>query len=163
MKTLLFLLSASLLSAAEPPNPIIDYDGFVALTKDVAELRESSRISEEQFLKFAAEPDTVILDTRSREKFEKLHIKGAVHLNFSDFGEESLGKLIPKKTTRVLIYCNNNFLGEPELFFSKGAPLALNIPTFINLRGYGYTNVFELGPLLEMKDTKIPFSGTSQK
>jgi hypothetical protein len=31
---------------------------------------------------------------------------------------------------------------------TKKAPLALNIPTFINLVGYGYTNVWELGAVL---------------
>jgi hypothetical protein len=27
-------------------------------------------------------------------------------------------------------------------------------------RGYGYTNIYELGPLLEVSTTKIPFVGT---
>jgi hypothetical protein len=109
----------------------------------------------------AEEEGTVILDTRSRAKYEKLHVKGAIHLNFSDFTQEALEKLIPDKATRVLIYCNNNFDGEPVLFAGKFAPVALNIPTFINLHAYGYRNIYELKPLLDVNTTKIPFGGSS--
>jgi len=94
------------------------------------------------------EPGTIILDTRSKAAYEARHIKGAVHLNFSEFTEEKLKKVIPSKDTKVLIYCNNNFIGDPMWMARKAAPLALNIPTFINLYGYGYKNIFELGNLL---------------
>ena len=36
--------------------------------------------------------------------------------------------------------------------------VALNIQTFVNLHAYGYTNVYELGPLLDVKTTRIPDS-----
>ena len=164
MKTsFLFALGASLSFAAEPPNPKIDFQGFTVLSQEVAALRESRRISEDEFLRLAAEPGTIVLDARSREKYDQLHIKGSVHLNFSDFNEVTLRKAIPAKSARVLIYCNNNFEGEPTHFFSKTAPTALNIPTFITLHGYGYTNVHELAPLLDIKTTKIPFAGKSVK
>lgn len=164
MKTsFLFLLATGLAFAAEPPNPKIDIKGFVVLSQKVAKLRESRRISEDDFLRFASEPGTIVLDARSREKYDQIHIRGAVHLNFSDFNEASLKKAIPTKSTRVLIYCNNNFEGEPVNFVSKTAPTALNIPTFITLHGYGYTNVHELAPLLDIKTTKIPFAGKSVK
>ena len=42
---------------------------------------------------------------------------------------------------------------------TKSAPLALNIPTYINLRGYGYKNVYELKPNLDIRKTRIPFAG----
>ena len=70
--------------------------------------------------------------------------KGAVHLNFSDFAEEKLEKVIPSKETRILIYCNNNIDSPLEALADKSLPLALNIPTYINLFGYGYQNVYEL-------------------
>ena len=90
-------------------------------------------------------------------------MKGAVHLAFTDFTEEALAKVIPDKKVKILIYCNNNFTGEQANFADKRAPVALNIPTFINLHAYGYTNVHELGPLLEVRTTKIPFEGKSIK
>ncbi len=77
-----------------------------------------------------------------------------------DFTVESLAKVIPAKTTKVLIYCNNNFTGSPAAFASKSAPVALNISTFVSLTAYEYTNIYELGPLKDVKDTKIVFEGT---
>lgn len=147
--------------AAEPPNPKIDQAGFVALAQETATARQESRISEDRFLAMAAEPGTIILDARSKDKYENIHIKGAVHLAFTDFTDEALAKVIPDKTTRILIYCNNNFLGEPVNFASKRIEVALNSQTFINLHAYGYKNVFELGPLLNVKTTRIPFEGKS--
>ena len=161
MKLLSLILCTATIAAGEAPNPMIDIDRFAILTKEVAQLRDSRRLSEDEFLRLAAEPGTIVLDARSPEKYARLHVKGAVHLNFSDFNEESLRKIIPTKATRVLIYCNNNFEGEPELF--TGKVVALNIPTFITLHGHGYTNVHELGPLLDIKKTKIPFAGKSVK
>lgn len=161
MNAIRLLLCTSALAAAEAPNPIIDIDRFSALTREVAVLRDSRRVSEAEFLRLAAEPGTVILDARSREKYEQLHVKGAVHLNFSDFTEASLAAVIPTKATRVLIYCNNNFEGAPSPFPSK--VIALNLPTFVTLHGHGYTEVHELGPLLDIKTTRIPFAGTAAK
>jgi rhodanese-related sulfurtransferase len=105
----------------------------------------------------------VVLDARSADKFALRHIKGAVNLPFTDFTVESLAKVIPAKTTKVLIYCNNNFTGAPAAFAEKGAPMALNISTFVSLTGYEYTNVYELGPLRDVKKTKIIFEGTEVK
>ena len=164
MKASFFFAAATgICFAAEPPNPKIDYQGFTVLAQEVGKLRESRRVSEDEFLRLAAEPGTVVLDARSREKYDQLHVKGAVNLNLSDFSEAALKKVIPEKSTRVLIYCNNNFEGEERFFVSKARPTALNISTFISLHGYGYTNVHELAPLLDIKTTKIPFAGKSVK
>ncbi|MGB6220585.1 rhodanese-like domain-containing protein [Haloferula sp.] len=146
---------------ADEGNPHIDYPGFLKLTLDLQEVREARRVSEEVFLKMAKEEGTVILDTRSRDKFEKLHVEGAIHLNFSDFSAKDLERLIPDKSTRILIYCNNNFDNEPELFIGKAAPVALNVPTFINLHAYGYENVYELKPFLDIRKTRIRFAGSA--
>ncbi len=155
------LLAASPLLAEEIPNPAIQYTGFVKLTRELEPVRSKNRVSEADFLKMAAEPGTVILDARSTDKFERIHVKGALHLAFTDFTEDALKKVIPDKTTRILIYCNNNFDKEPIGFASKTATVALNIQTFINLHAYGYKNVYELGPFLDVKTTKIPFEGNS--
>jgi hypothetical protein len=74
-----------------------------------------------------------------------------------------LAKVIPAKDTKVLIYCNNNFENERTNFRSKSPAVSLNIQTFINLHTYGYTNVYELAPLLDVKTTKIPFEGKAVK
>lgn len=159
----LLLMAAGASLGEEPSNPKIDYHGFRALAKELDTVRQQHRLSEMDFMKYAAEPGTIVLDARSRDKYEQIHVKGAVHLAFTDFTEEALAKVIPHKATRVLIYCNNNFTGERANFADKRPPVALNIPTFINLHAYGYTNVYELGPLLDVKTTKIAFEGKSLK
>lgn len=160
--TLLALLAlAPFASAGEPiPNRLIDYRQFRLIAARVEPIREERRLTEEQFATMAAVPGTVVLDARSADKFAMRHIRGAVSLPFTDFTAESLAKAIPAKTTRVLIYCNNNFLGAPRSLAFKAAPASLNISTYIALATYGYTNVYELGPLLDVATTMLPFEGS---
>lgn len=150
---------------------IVDFDAFETLTKEVKNYRKDRLINWSTFEKFSKETNTIILDTRSKEMFEKKHIKGAIHLNFSDFTQENLAQIIPSFNTRIIIYCNNNIDNDPILFASKISlpkkniqskpiSLALNIPTFINLYGYGYKNVYELSELISAFDTRITFEGT---
>jgi rhodanese-related sulfurtransferase len=154
-------VSAALSFAAENQiqNPNIDFAAHRRAVMETGRLRETRRVSEDRFLELAAEPGTVILDARSESKFRMRHIKGAVSLPFTEFTETNLANVIPDKTTRVLIYCNNNFEGDRVAFAAKKAPAALNLSTFANLTLYGYTNVIELGPLLDVAKTKIPFEG----
>jgi phage shock protein E len=158
---ILGLLTVLPLIAEEIKNPAIDFSGFRMLTLELESVRAKNRVSEEEFLKMLGEPGTVILDARSQDKFDAIHAKGALHLALTDFTEEALQKLIPDKTRRILIYCNNNFENEPVNFASKSFVVALNIQTFINFNAYGYKNVYELGPLLDVKTTRIPFEGTT--
>ena len=97
----------------------------------------------------AGEAGTIILDTRSREAFALGHIDGAINLPFSDFTDAKLAAVIPSHDTRILIYCNNNFADNVDPVMLKRVELALISPTFINLHGYGYENVYELGELTE--------------
>lgn len=159
----LALLVAGVVLGGEPQNPRIDFETFRKLTAEVAEVREARRVSEDEFLRLAKQPGTVILDARAKDKYEGIHVKGAVHLNFADFSEENLAKVVSDKNTRVLIYCNNNFTGETRLLTEKRPPTALNISTFVSLYGYGYKNIYELAPLLDVKTTKIPLEGNSIK
>lgn len=148
------------LHAKDMVNPAIRYDQFAELTAKLAPIREQHRVTEADFLRMSSEPETIILDARSKDRYERIHVKGAVHLAFTDFTEEALQKVIPNKKSRILIYCNNNFENEPVNFPSKEATVSLNIQTFVNLHAYGYTNVYELGPLLDIGKTSIPFEGT---
>jgi hypothetical protein len=139
------------------PNPLIDSSQF---QKDVIEsqkLREKRRVTENEFLSMALDENTIILDTRSAAKFKELHIAGAKHLNFSDITKDTLAKVIANKNTRVLIYCNNNFGDEPKSFPTKIASSALNLSTFTTLYSYGYKNIYELGPVLNVKTAKLKF------
>lgn len=138
-----------------PGSAEIDFGGFMDLGDEVFELRESRLLTLEQFNDMAEAPDTIILDARSRYAFDMGHIEGAVNLPFSDFTDEKLAELIPSKDTRILIYCNNNFSDDAEPIPLKRISLALNIPTFINLYGYGYENIYELGVLTETTNANV--------
>ena len=149
-----------LVAAQQIPNELIDYPKYIEIARKVEPVRKQRRLTEEQFAAMAAEPGTIVLDARSADKFKMRHIRGAVSLPFTDFTAESLAKVLPAKTTRVLIYCNNNFRGAPISLTSKAAPASLNISTYVALATYGYTNVFELGPLLDVRTTHLAFEGT---
>jgi hypothetical protein len=143
-----------------PANPAIDMEGYLKVARQAALYRETRRLTEEDFLRASREPGTVILDARSRERFDQLHVKGALNLSFPDIAVESVKKALPDKSVRILIYCNNNFRGAEGPFPSKLPTASLNLSTFIALYNYGYRNVWELGPLVDVRTTKIPLEPT---
>lgn len=152
------LVLGCIISAAAQANPAIDMDGYLRASREAAEHRQSRRVAEEEFIRMSREPGTVILDARSRKKFEELHVKGAVNLPFPDIAVESLKAAFPDKNTRILIYCNNNFANAEGPFPAKIARASLNLSTYIALYSYGYRNVYELGPLIDIRQSKLEFS-----
>jgi len=157
--TLMIMCAMSIASAQKSAitNPAIDMKGYLKTAAEAAEHRESRRLTEEDFIRMSREPGTIILDARSREKYDLLHIKGAINLSFPDITIESLQRLLPDKNVRILIYCNNNFVGEEKAFPTKAFVASLNLSTYISLYSYGYRNVYELGPLLDFKQSKLDF------
>jgi rhodanese-related sulfurtransferase len=133
----------------------IDYRGFEQLTADLDTYRAQRLVTLEQFQAMAREPNTLILDARSANRYAEGHIEGAINLPFTDFTAESLRAAIGDPNTRILIYCNNNFANDAAPVTLKLAPLALNIPTFINLYGYGYENIYELGDVVDFNDPAV--------
>jgi rhodanese-like protein len=188
MKSRLFPVSLILLAAnvglaqdTNYPKAKVSFDDFKGLVAEVETHRASRLIDLNTFLKMSKEPGVIILDSRSAFRFDRIHVKGATHLAFTDFTQDNLGKVIPTFETTILIYCNNNFDGNQTDFASKIAlprpkpasaveaqfasqakPLmmALNIPTSINLYGYGYRNVYELHELVKVNDPRIAFEGS---
>lgn len=175
-------------STAQTENPNIDFEAFVKLAKQLEPIRAKRRVPLKQFLALAKERDTIVLDSRSKWAFEAVHIDGAVHLNFSDFSDKKLAEVIPSKKTTILIYCNNFAVRAPaktdvldpnsgirkvsgELENDriiagttlKHPTLALNVPTFINLWGYGYENVYELADVVPFDEPSLPLSGSAVK
>jgi len=191
---------------ADYPKSNVSYSDFEDLMKEVKSIRAKRLISFAQLKAFQADPNTVLLDARSRDRFASRHVKGAINLPYSEFTEKNLREIIPDVNTRVIIYCNNNFEGDEIDFASKrivltskdikrvyvnppGATqkeikkykrqhkrferknrrkkaiqpktimLALNVPTYITLYGYGYRNICELGELVNVRDAKVDFEG----
>ena len=141
-------------------NPAIDMDGYLQTAKEAAKHRESHRLTEDEFIRISRQPGTIVLDARSREKFNELHINGAINLSFPDITVESLNRALPDRNARILIYCNNNFTGAEQAFPTKMITASLNLSTYISLYTYGYRNVYELGPLLDVQKTKLNFAGS---
>jgi hypothetical protein len=151
-------------AAERPPmaNPSIDMAGHLRVSEAAARHRQTHRVSEAEFIRMSREPGTVILDARSREKYDELHVKGAINLSFPDISFETLGRVLPDKKTRILIYCNNNFRAGVPAFPTKMASAALNLSTFATLYDYGYRDVYELAPLLDLPSSRLEFEGRAR-
>lgn len=212
---------SSIVNFAQVTPSLVDFDAYESLVAEVKEHRKSRMLNAEEFVATSKEEKVIILDTRSDSMYAAVHVKGAVHLNFSDFTQDNLARIIPSNDYKILIYCNNNFISQPvangaqlqvrdfspyfatkmadprvtKSFIIKaqttkpktkskvksgpnfneeevigGLPetkkpltLALNIPTYINLYGYGYRNVYELSELVNTYDKKLEFEGTAVK
>jgi rhodanese-related sulfurtransferase len=178
---MLLAANVGLAQGTNYPKSKVSFDDFKQLVAEVEPHRASRLVNLDTFLKMSKEPGVIILDSRSTFRFDRIHIKGARHLSFTDFTQDNLRKAIPSFKTTILIYCNNNFDGNQVDFASKVAlprpklgsavgsqfaaqekPLmmALNIPTYINLYGYGYRNVYELDELVKVTDPRIQFEGS---
>ena len=139
-----------------PVNPQIDYPGFAAITGDLARVRQTHRLAWSEFARRAQAEGALLLDARSADAFARGHLKGAVNLPFTDFTDEALRQVIGDNPNRpIYIYCNNNFRDHRAPVALKAAPLALNIPTFINLHGYGYSNIWELADVIGTTDAGV--------
>ena len=146
-----------------PVNPAIDMAGFLRVSQRAALHRETRRVSEEEFARMSREPGTIVLDARSKDKYDELHVRRAINLSFPDIAIESLKKAIPDKKTRILIYCNNNFRNAEGPFPSKLPSASLNISTYIALYNYGYRNVYELRDTLELSASSLEFEKSSKR
>ena len=156
MRSLLLALALTATPALAQANPQIDYRAFQALAASVAPERAQRLIAFDAFKAEAAKPEALLLDARSKDAFQRGHIKGAVNLPLTDFTAESLAEVIGRDPNRpILIYCNNNFSNHRSPVPLKRAALALNIQTFINLVGYGYPNVRELADVVDFTDPQV--------
>jgi rhodanese-related sulfurtransferase len=173
------LAGAGVAKQASYPKAKVSFEDFKGLVAEVEAHRAGRLIDLDTFLKMSKEEGVIIFDSRSDFRFERLHVKGAKHLAFTDFTQDNLAKVIPNFETKILIYCNNNFDGNQKDFASKvAAPrpaggaakqfaaqakplmMALNIPTYVNLYGYGYRNVYELNELVNVNDRRVTLEGT---
>lgn len=157
--TCLVLMSLPALVA----NERIDMPGYLRVALEAAEYRQSRRISEDEFKRMAGDPGTIVLDARNSEKFRELHIRGAINLSFADIAIETLARTIPDRNTRILIYCNNNFRNAEGPFPAKIPSASLNLSTFIALYNYGYRNVWELAPLIDIERSTLAFQSTAAR
>jgi hypothetical protein len=137
-------------------NPQIDFPGYVEMAAQVQTTRANRLVDHATFEAMAAREDVLLLDARSAEAFALGHIDGAVNLPLPDFTAQSLAEVIGEDPNRaILIYCNNNFSNDVTPVVRKVITLALNIQTMINLVGYGYPNVHELGEVVDFTEPRV--------
>lgn len=161
-------------NASEDGDPMVSFQDYKNLMQKVEKHREARLVDLETFVKMSQEEDVLILDARAADLYERSHIKGAVNLPFTKFTQLDLMRVIPNPETKILIYCNNNIQNDPINFTLKTVipennqplMLALNIPTYINLYGYGYKNVYELDDVINVLKSAsdpsyIQFEGTN--
>ena len=142
--------------ADAPANPLIDYPGFEQLVREVGPMREVRRLGWERFAAQARSQGAILLDARSAADFARGHIAGATNLPFNEFTDARLAEVLgPDRQRPIYIYCNNNFSDNVAPIVTKRVELALNIPTFINLVGYGYGNVWELADVVSINNPRI--------
>ncbi|MFT4547587.1 MAG: phage shock protein E [Pseudoalteromonas tetraodonis] len=180
------LAESETIPIAKSTGKACDSARFLTVAVEAEELRSQRRLTEAEFAKAAADPDTIVLDARGSEFYERRHVLGAVNLPYTHFGAANLGLAIPSPSTRVLIYCRNNLRGAafpgtptfpvateirivggkefeypaeydpPEI--PKSFVAGLNIPTYITLHSYGYDNVWELDDVVDPDDSPIQFA-----
>jgi rhodanese-related sulfurtransferase len=90
------------------------------------------------------ESKLVVIDARIPEEYKEASIEGAVNIVNTDFTPDTVAKVVPSKSTPVLIYCNGLKCGRAADAVEK----AVN---------YGYTDVYyyALG-MAEWKEKKMP-------
>jgi len=136
-------------ATAQSANPQSYYKGFVKLAQKLEPVREAHRLEWKPFIRKARAQGALLLDARSERAYKQGHIRGAINLPFSDFTDAALREVIGQNPGRpIYIYCNNNFTDNRAPVVTKRVDMALNIPTFVNLHGYGYANVWELADLV---------------
>lgn len=158
-----------------------DFDAYEKLVAEAKKHRTTKQLTFDEFLAMSKEEGVIILDARSDSMYTAKHLKGAIHLDFTDFNERRLLEVLGNKDRVILIYCNNNIsqdedyfarkeVARPDSYSLSGKPnprtpvsLALNITTYIHLYAYGYYNVYELSECISAYDKRAEFEGTEVK
>ena len=103
----------------------------------------------------SSENGTIVLDARSKEKYDLLHIKEAINLSFPDIDVESLKKTLPDKYGPHPDLLQQQLPNAEEAFPSKLPRASLNLSTYIALYSYGYRNIYELGPQIDRLEAAV--------
>ena len=152
-------------AVAEPiPNPQIDYDGYLDLVKRLEPVRKERLVPWAEFHRRAQVKNAILLDPRTPDAFAKGHLKGAVNVPLTDFSQDRLREALGADFGRpIFLYCNNHFRENRPPVLLKTGKLAIAIPTYVSLHGYGYTNVWELADVIGMDDPGVEWVSSEDK
>ena len=90
-----------------------------------------------------------ILDSRGFNEYETSHIKNAIHVDYDYFKLDSVQKIIPNKTSKIVVYCSVGIRSETIAEKLKKA---------------GYTDVQNLyGGIFEWKNNDFSVYNSNEK
>ena len=92
----------------------------------------------------AADDGHLLVDVRTREEFEEKHIPGAILLPVEDIEDGKLERL-PDKSQIILIYCRTGRRAKDAAEY---------------LAKKGYTNIYEIGGIIDWKGETVTGSET---
>lgn len=117
------------------------------------------------FLKLKEAKEVVVLDVRSKEKYERRRLKGSLNAPLTDLTEKNLPQLAPDKETPVVLVCDYSF--QPVRM------IAMTLQAYPVLKANGYKNIHRLNLWHDrngggMRDEKaqeklLEFEGTDVK
>ena len=104
----------------------------------------------------------VVLDVRSKDSFDRRHIKGSLNAPLTDLTEKNLPALVPDKNTPVVLACDYSFMPVRMV--------AMTLQAYPVLKANGYTKIYRLNlwddkenkKMIEPADQEklIPFEGS---
>ena len=98
------------------------------------------RIDAEQFFEKIQDPGWLILDLRTKEAYDRGHIKGAKHLG-SDIDIKILFNIEPNKQRHILLYCSNSLYPTRMLSLTD-----MSLP---QMHALGYRSTYKAGSLYQ--------------
>ena len=92
----------------------------------------------------AADDGHLLVDVRTKEEFEEKHLPGAILLPVDDIKDGKLERL-PDKDQTILLYCRTGRRAEDAAVY---------------LANEGYTNIYEIGGIIDWKGETVTGSET---
>ena len=90
VSVMILVATAGFAQGTNYPKAKVSFDDFKGLVAKVETHRASRLIDLNTFIKMSREPGVIMLDSRSTFRFERIHVKGARNLAFTDFTQTNL-------------------------------------------------------------------------
>lgn len=142
-KRLLFtmVLCAAPAFAQQAPMQPIPADDYFKKSLAINAVRKVSNVTLSDLPELMKDKNTVIIDVRGDADYKAMHISGAKHLSLSDMKPDTLAKVIPSTSTRVILYCDAALTPFPT------RRVALSTEAYPLVYMHGYTNLHEVSSL----------------
>lgn len=152
---LIYIIFFSIPTRAEPQKPVFTAED---MRKSLIGA-DSVVLGLTQFLLLQqTNPDHVVLDVRSAERYAEKHIKGAINIPVTELTEKTLAEKIPDVNTPIAIMC------DFSLIPSRMVPMTLQ--AYPVLKAAGYEKIYRLqlwrGETPEPFERLIAFEGTAE-